>query len=88
MGAISTIGLDLAKNSSRFTGFTRMGGAARRRLRRGDVLKFFKAVPPRLVGIEACATAHHWGRQISAWACGEADAASLRRKTEGKAVLT
>jgi transposase len=39
---------------------------ARRQLRRGDVLKFFKAVPPCLVGIEACATAHHWSREISA----------------------
>jgi transposase len=67
MGAITTIGLDLAKNVFQVHGIDADGRVqARRRLRRGDVLKFFKAVPPCLVGIEACATAHHWGREISA----------------------
>lgn len=60
MGAITTIGLDLAKNVFQVHGVDADGKVqARRRLRRGDVLKFFKAVPPWLVGIEACATAHH-----------------------------
>ena len=38
----------------------------RRQLRRGQVLSFFKKQPPCLIGIEACATAHHWGREIGA----------------------
>jgi transposase len=39
---------------------------ARRELRRGDVLKFFKGLSPCLVGLEACGTAHHWAREIAA----------------------
>ncbi len=38
----------------------------RRRLRRGQVLPFFKKQSPCLVGMEACATSHHWGREIEA----------------------
>ena len=38
----------------------------RRQLRRGQVLPFFKKQPPCLVGMEACATSHHWGREIEA----------------------
>jgi transposase len=38
----------------------------RRQLRRGDVLKFFAKLPPCIVGMEACATAHYWGREIAA----------------------
>jgi transposase len=36
----------------------------RKRLRRGQVLRFFEGLPPCLVGMEACATAHHWGREL------------------------
>ena len=36
----------------------------RRQLRRRQLLPFFKKLPGCLVGIEACATAHHWGRQL------------------------
>jgi transposase len=36
----------------------------RRRLRRGEVLKFFRAIAPCLIGMEACASAHHWARQL------------------------
>jgi transposase len=38
----------------------------RRQLRRGQVLPFFKKLPPCLVGLEACATSHYWGREITA----------------------
>ena len=38
----------------------------RRQLRRGQVLPFFKKQPPCLVGMEACATAHHWARELEA----------------------
>ena len=36
----------------------------RKRLRRGEVEAFFRALPPCLVGMEACGTAHHWARLI------------------------
>ena len=36
----------------------------RRKLRRGEVLAFFSALPPSLVGMEACASAHHWAREL------------------------
>jgi transposase len=36
----------------------------RRQLRRSRILPFFEKLPPCLVGIEACATAHHWARQL------------------------
>ena len=63
---ITTIGLDIAKNMFQVHGI----GAAekvvvRKRLRRGQVIKFFEAVPPRLVGMEACATAHYWARELT-----------------------
>jgi transposase len=38
----------------------------RRQLRRADVLRFFAKLPRCLVGMEACGTAHYWGREIAA----------------------
>jgi len=38
----------------------------RKKFRRGQVLKFFATVPPCLVGMEACGSAHHWARELSA----------------------
>ena len=38
----------------------------RRQLRRSQVLPFFRKLPPCLVGAEACASGHHWAREISA----------------------
>ena len=50
----------------------------KRRLRRSEVVEFFKGLEPCLVGMEACATAHHWARELIALgARGEADAAGL-----------
>jgi transposase len=37
----------------------------RKQLRRGQVLKFFAALPPCLIGMEACATAHYWARELT-----------------------
>ena len=36
----------------------------RRKLTRAKFIPFFEKLPPCLVGIEACATAHHWGRRL------------------------
>ena len=62
---ITTIGLDIAKNVFQVHGI----GAAekvvvRRQLRRGQVMRFFEALAPCLIGLEACASAHHWAREL------------------------
>jgi len=67
MNEVITIGVDLAKNVFQVHGVDAAGGVIfRRQLRRGQVLPFFKKQPPCLVGMEACATAHHWAREIAA----------------------
>src|SRR4051794_17609490 len=67
MSAITTIGLDLAKNVFQVHGIDADGKVLiRRQLRRNDLMKYFKELPPCLVGIEACGTAHHWTRTIAA----------------------
>jgi len=64
---VTTIGLDIAKNVFQVHGVDAEGTVVlRRQLRRSRVLPFFEKLPPCLVGIEACATAHHWGREIAA----------------------
>lgn len=67
MSEISTIGLDLAKNVFQVHCIAADGRVVvRRQLRRGEVLKFFERLAPSLIGMEACGTAHHWAREISA----------------------
>jgi transposase len=67
MEEISTIGLDLGKQVFQVHGVNEQGGVAlRKRLRRGEVLEFFGKLVPCLVGIEACASAHYWAREIAA----------------------
>jgi transposase len=63
---VSTIGLDLAKSVFHVHG-TDAGGAAvvSQRLRRGEVMRFFAKLPPCLVGMEACAGAHFWARELA-----------------------
>jgi len=64
---IVTIGLDLAKNVFQIHGIDEAGQAAVcRRLRRAELEPFFTTLPPCLVGMEACASAHHWARRIAA----------------------
>ena len=67
MHDVITIGVDLAKSVFQIHGVDADGAViVRRRLRRGQVLPFFKKQPPCLVGMEACATSHHWAREIEA----------------------
>ena len=67
MGDITTIGLDLAKSVFQVHAIDEAGSVMmRKRLRRSQVLAFFAKVPPCLVGLEACATAHHWARELIA----------------------
>ena len=65
METITTIGLDLAKNVFQVHGIDAAGKAVlRRKLRRGEVLDFFAALPRGLVGMEACGGAHFWAREL------------------------
>lgn len=65
MEKITTIGLDLAKNVFQVHGIDTAGNVVvRRQLRRGDVLRFFGELSPCLIGMEACGTAHFWGREL------------------------
>src|ERR1700693_197700 len=65
MGNITTIGLDLAKNVFQIHAVDQAGSVVmRKRLRRGQVLAFFAGISSCLVGLEACATAHHWAREL------------------------
>ena len=66
MGEITTIGVDLAKNVFQLHGVTVDGTVAlRRQLRRSQVLEFFRRLPPCLIGMEACAGAHFWARELT-----------------------
>jgi transposase len=66
MKEVSTIGLDLAKKVFAVHGVDADGKVVvRRSLRRGQVLDWFNKLPPCLVGMEACATAHYWARELS-----------------------
>jgi len=63
---VSTIGLDIAKNVFQVHGVDALGAPViRKQLRRGQLLRFFETQPRCLVGMEACATAHHWAREIA-----------------------
>ena len=65
MGEVSIIGLDLAKNVFQAHGAAADGAVVfRRKLSRAQLLKFMAAQPPCVVAMEACASAHHWGRAI------------------------
>ena len=65
MDKISTVGLDIAKNVFQVHGVGDDGEViVRRQLKRSRVLSFFKKLPPCLIGIEACATSHHWAREL------------------------
>lgn len=66
METVSVVGLDLAKNVFQVHALDEKGNViVRRSLRRSAVLKFFGALPRCLVGMEACASAHHWARELS-----------------------
>jgi transposase len=67
MQAITTIGLDIAKSVFQVHCVDAAGNVVlRRRLKRRYVLAFFQKLSPCLVGIEACASSHHWSRELQA----------------------
>ena len=67
MQAVTTIGLDIAKSVFQVHGIDAEGEVViRQQLRRSRVLGFFKKLSPCLVGVEACASSHHWSRELQA----------------------
>jgi hypothetical protein len=67
MRTITTIGLDIAKSVFQVHGVDADGQVViRRQLDRRYVLAFFQKLPSCLIGIEACASAHHWSRELQA----------------------
>jgi transposase len=67
MQTITTIGLDIAKSVFQVHGIDAAGQVlVRRQLKRRYVLAFFAKLSPCLVGIEACASSHHWSRELQA----------------------
>jgi transposase len=67
MQTITTIGLDIAKSVFQVHGVDAVGQVViRRQLKRRYVLAFFQKLPSCLIGMEACASAHHWSRELQA----------------------
>lgn len=66
MGEITTIGVDLAKNVFQLHGSDAQGRVVlRKQLKRAQFLSFFVNLPPVLVAMESCSSAHHWARELS-----------------------
>ena len=64
---IRTLGIDLAKSVFQLHGVDADGVVVlQKKLRRGAVLDFLGKLDPCLIGMEACATSHHWAREIAA----------------------
>src|ERR1700710_3088215 len=67
MQTVTTIGLDIAKSVFQVHGVDAAGQVViRRQLKRRYVVSFFQKLPQCLIGIEACASSHHWSRELQA----------------------
>ena len=65
---ITTTGVDLANEVFQIYGVDTHGKAVlRKQLRRNEMAKFFANLEPCLIGMEACGSAHHWARKLSAF---------------------
>jgi transposase len=81
---ISTIGIDIGKNTFHFVGFDARGGiVVRRQCSRTQLVRALANLPPCLVGMEACCGAHHLGRILAAQGHGRRPAERLRRRSAG-----
>jgi transposase len=64
---ITTVGIDLAKSVFQIHGVDARGKAVlRKQLKRSEMAMFFANLPPCLIGMEACSSAHHWARKLIA----------------------
>ena len=62
---VTTVGIDLAKNVFQIHGVSEFGKPLiKKQLRRNQMAEFFVNLPPCLVGMEACGSAHHWARKL------------------------
>ncbi len=65
---ITTIGIDLAKQIFQIHGVDQYGKTQlRKQLKRADMLPYFANLPPCLIGMEACGSAHHWARKLQGY---------------------
>src|ERR1700710_2930030 len=65
---ITTIGIDLAKNVFQVHGVNAQGKVMlKKQLKRDQMAAFFANLPPCLIGMEACGSAHHWARKLQAF---------------------
>ena len=65
---ITTVGLDLAKSVFQAHGVDERGKTAvKKQLKRSQVAEFFVNLPPCLIGMEACGSAHHWARKLESF---------------------
>jgi transposase len=61
---VTRIGVDLAKHSFQVHGVDAHDKVVvRKQLTRGKMLTFFAQLPPCLIGMEACGSAHYWARE-------------------------
>ncbi len=68
MKKVSVIGIDLAKNVFQVHGVDEAGKLVlRKQLKRGQMKRFFAQLPPRLIGMEACGSAHYWARTLEGY---------------------
>ena len=62
---ITTIGVDLSKSVFQVHGVDKQGKTlTKKSLRRSQVHEYFINIPPCLVGMEACSSAHFWARKL------------------------
>ncbi|CAM4018922.1 Mobile element protein [Kerstersia gyiorum] len=62
---ITTVGIDLAKNVFQIHGVDERGKAVlKKQIKREQMAVFFVNLPPCLIGMEACGSAHHWARKL------------------------
>ncbi|CAM3273234.1 hypothetical protein SPAN111604_14285 [Sphingomonas antarctica] len=67
LSSVTTVGLDLAKHVFFIHAVDVQGRVIlAKEVRRRDLLSFFTSLPACLVGVEACSSAHHWGRELTA----------------------
>jgi len=65
MKEVTTVGIDIAKSVFQVHGINATGDVIiRRKLRRSEVGGFIQKLPACLIGIEACASGHHWPRTL------------------------
>lgn len=65
LSSVTVVGLDIAKNIFQVHGVNAAGACVvAKAVRRGRLLHFFSSLPPCLIGIEACGSAHHWARSL------------------------